>query len=227
MRLPFHVKKRPAHFFTPLAKLLSTPGWQIGGLNRPVMIILTPNATIARHWTGALQASLRRSPLESFLRFRSLPVANRGPARDTDNLTHASMYILGKGLASYYRAFGRTLDDVQQALIGRMACQMCFGVAALIGEPQSWRVAALLSTTQQLSPQNTLLAAARRAAAAADEFTQHVGDASGDSGDIGALASAAIRSNSEPVVEQIAGLIHESLASRYDIPAASSSAARI
>ena len=184
------------------------------------MAVVYPNPKIVRHWAGALQASLRRSPLEGFLRFRGLPVASRGATRDTDNLINATMYLLGKGLATHASAQNLVLDEAQQSSVGQMACQICYALAVLIGEPQAWRVAALVSATQQLLPQVKLLAAASSAATAANHFTHSLRDTGGSEGKLGGLAVAAVQANSEAIIEELTLVVDETLAQQQICPAA-------
>jgi hypothetical protein len=96
--------------------------------------IVFPNESIARRWDGALQARIRRAPLEGFLRTQAIAAAAPGIAQDSDNLIRATVFI------------------VEHAMLGRLACLTSRSLAALIVEPARWRTAALVSTARLLSP---------------------------------------------------------------------------
>ena len=115
------------------------------------MGLIYPNHSKTGHWDGALQGRLRRAPLEEFLRTHSLKIAN-GAARDCDNLARATVYLIQGGLEIYFCHREEGLAESQHGIIGRLACLTTRAVAGLIGEPASWRIAALLSTAQLLSP---------------------------------------------------------------------------
>jgi hypothetical protein len=175
------------------------------------MAVVFPDEKIAQHWNGALQASLRRAPLEAFLRSHSLKVASRGPARDTDNISRAALLVLRMAMERR-DAKARTLSMAQCAFIGQVNCCVCESVATLIEEPRSWRVAALVSTTQLMRPGLGLLAAAKLAATAAresrgrgliDEFQQ-----------IGRMTFEAIARNSDDLLLKLSAYT----ANRIDEP---------
>ena len=48
------------------------------------MGIVFPSEAVARRWDGALEARLRRAPLEAFLRARAIVAAPAGVAQDSD-----------------------------------------------------------------------------------------------------------------------------------------------
>jgi hypothetical protein len=179
------------------------------------MALVYPNAGIDRLWAGALKASLKRAPLVAFLRARGLPVAARGPARDSDDLTHATMYLLARGLQRHCRALGCDLHEAQRALVGQTACQVAYGLAAFVDERQAWRVAALVSATKQLASRLNLLAAAGIAAAAAREFSKNIQSSNIWAGSIGSLAAAAVGANCDADIEQLAARISAALARQH------------
>jgi hypothetical protein len=170
------------------------------------MAILIPNATISRRWAGALQASIQRAPLERFLRSRGLPVAARGPARDSDNIARSCVYLLEKGLQAYSQDGTALLNGRQMPVMGQAACQVCFSLAMLIGEPQAWRVPALVGAAQILSKHTDLVAAATVSAAVARDFTSRL-NLSADPKDLGPRAASAVARNDEPEVNEMAKLI--------------------
>jgi hypothetical protein len=175
------------------------------------MAVVFPDERIAQLWNGALQASLRRAPLETFLRSHILKVASRGPARDTDNISRAALLILRTALG---RRDGkaRALSVAQCEFIGQVNCCVCESLAALIEEPRSWRVAALVSTTQLMRPSLGLLAAAKLAAAAAREFRRR--GPIDEFQQLGRMTSEAIARNSEDLLLKLSTHI----ASRIDVP---------
>jgi hypothetical protein len=180
------------------------------------MTVIFPDERIAQLWNGALEASVRRAPLESFLRSHALKVASRGPARDTDNIARAALLVLRPAMERL-DAGARSLSSAQCVFLGQLNCCVCESLAALIEEPRCWRVAALVSTTQLLRPTLGLLAAAKLAATAArvyrgrrliDEFQP-----------IRRMTSEAIARNSEDLLLKLSAYT----ASRVDQPHRSAS----
>jgi hypothetical protein len=161
------------------------------------MAVVFPDERIAHLWNGALQASLRRAPLEAFLRAHDLKVASRGPARDTDNISRAALLVLRMALERR-DAKARALNLPQCAFIAQVDCCLCESMAVLIEEPHSWRVAALVSTTQFMRSSLGLLAAATLAAAAAREFRG--GGLVGELQRIGRMTFEAITRNSDDLL---------------------------
>lgn len=166
------------------------------------MAIVFPDETIAQHWNGALQASLKRAPLEEFLRCRGLKVAPRGSARDSDNISRATLFILASAVG--FRAAERqALSAPQFAFIGQATCSVCDGLASLIGEPRSWRVAALVSTTQLMPRNLRLFAAASVGAIAAREFASRSQNLVDEFYQMGQMASESVARNSELLIQQL------------------------
>jgi hypothetical protein len=121
--------------------------------------------------------------------------------------------MLDKGLEMHAHIWGSTLHADQQSCVGRTACSVTYRLAALIGDHQSWRVAALVSTAHQLARRLDRLAAAKVAAAAAHEFTCGIAHKDHrDADDVGALAARAVDSNNEALVENLALIIARRLA---------------
>jgi hypothetical protein len=116
------------------------------------MTIVFPNEAIARRWNGALQARLRRAPLEEFLRARSLTTAAPGIAQDTDDLIRASVHLAEEGLALYFSAREGELSRSQYPFVGYLACGVSHFLSTLILQPSAWRIASLVSTARLLSP---------------------------------------------------------------------------
>jgi hypothetical protein len=134
------------------------------------MGLIYPNQSKTRHWDGALQARLRRAPLEEFLSRHSLKIAH-GASRDCDNLARATVYLIEGGSKIYFYDREDGLAESQQGVIGRLACLTARALAELIGEPASWRTAALVSTAQLLTPWIGLQAAACASAGCIRQFT--------------------------------------------------------
>ncbi len=166
------------------------------------MAIVFPDERIAQHWNGALQASLRRAPLEEFLRSRSLKVAPRGPARDSDNISRATLFMLASAVG-WRAAEMQGLSPTQCAFVGQATCCVCDGLAALIGEARSWRVAALVSVTQLMPPSLRLFAAASVGAVAAREFASRSRELVDEFQQMGQMASESVARNSELLIQQL------------------------
>jgi hypothetical protein len=171
------------------------------------MGLIHPNESKTRHWDGALQARLKRAPLEEFLRARSLQIAH-GAGRDGDNLARATVYLVEGGLTAYFRGREEGLAESQHGAIGRLACLTTLAVARLIGEPASWRIPALLSTAQLLRPWIGLNAAACASACFIRQFSVALQDAPAaeDTG-ISAAVSIAVQHNDNGSILAVAEMI--------------------
>jgi hypothetical protein len=134
------------------------------------MGIVFPSEAVARRWDGALQARLRRAPLEAFLRARSLVPAPAGVAQDSDNLVRATMLIIEAGLLLHFADRVEGLAFRQRAVVGHVACLVSRALAELISQPRAWRIVALVSTARLLSPWMGLNAAAMTSASSARQF---------------------------------------------------------
>ncbi len=136
------------------------------------MGILFPSEAVARRWDGALQARLRRAPLDKFLRARAIVPAPAGVAQDSDNLVRATVLIVEAGLTHYFNDRAEGLAVPQRPIVGHVACVVSRALAELISQPGSWRIAALVSTARLLSPWIGLNSAALEAASSARWFQQ-------------------------------------------------------
>ena len=134
------------------------------------MGILFPNEVVARRWDGALQARLRRAPLEEFLRARSLVPAPVGVAQDSDNLVRATVSIVEAGLSLYFADRVEGLAFHQRAIVGHVVCLVSRALAEQISRPDAWRVVALISTARLLRPWVGLHAAAMTSASSTRRF---------------------------------------------------------
>jgi hypothetical protein len=175
------------------------------------MAIVFPPERIAQHWNGALEASRKRAPLEEFLRRHALKVAPPGATRNSDNISRATLFIMTTVLRRH-RSEKNTLKRQRDA-IGQLTCCLCESLAALIGEPRSWRVAALTSTAQLIAPGFCSLAAASAAASAARDFTNRPRGAAG-SQRLTTLASEAVSRNSALLLLQLIGQVSQLLEAR-------------
>ncbi len=135
------------------------------------MAIVFPPAKIARHWNGALDSSRKRAPLVEFLRHRGLKVAQPGPGRNSDNISRATLFIVNRALRV---GIGdkQALNPAQRLNVGQTACCICDCLASMIGDPNCWRVAALVSGTQLISSGSNLSNSANAAAISAQQFKQ-------------------------------------------------------
>jgi hypothetical protein len=136
------------------------------------MGIVYPSSAVARRWDGALQARLRRAPLEAFLRGRSLVPAPAGVSQDSDNLVRATVLIVEAGLSVYFTDRVEGLAFHQRAVVGHVACLVSRALADQISQPDAWRIVALVSTARLLSPWIGLNAAAMASAGCARQFQE-------------------------------------------------------
>jgi hypothetical protein len=137
------------------------------------MGIVYPKEAIARRWEGALQARLRRAPLEAFLRTQSsVPAPTRGP-QDTDNLVRATVIIVQAGL-DLYLTREQGLAFSHRPVVGHVACLVSVALAQQIFEPDLWRNAAQISTARLLGASIGLDAASMMAAAVARRFHKEI-----------------------------------------------------
>jgi hypothetical protein len=134
------------------------------------MGIVFPSEAVARHWDGALQARLRRAPLEEFLKRRGIVAAPPGVSQDSDNLVRATVLVVEAGLALYFEDRPEDLALPQRMLIGHVACLVTRALAGIISRPGAWRIAALVSTARLLSPWIGLNAAALASASSTRRF---------------------------------------------------------
>ncbi len=133
------------------------------------MALIYPSQYKTRHWNGALQARLTRAPLERFLGTHRLKLAT-GSQRDSDNIARASVLIIECGLKEYFHDREEGLAESHHPMIGRLACVATRAVAALIQQPDSWRIPALLSAARLLTPWVGLNPAACASASSIHEF---------------------------------------------------------
>ena len=129
------------------------------------MGILYPNQSIEKRWRGALSRRLRQAPLEALLRALQLPVAQAGTSRVTDNLSCATVHLVETAIGGGSDLF--VFNRLREAAAGPLACAVSQGLADGIDESESWRIAAMISTTELLAPRLGFAFASQRAVAAA------------------------------------------------------------
>jgi hypothetical protein len=134
--------------------------------------VLIPNKKAAARWNGALQTRLRHAPLEAFLRSRDRKWTLSGEARVTDNLACATIYFVDQGPGACTPEGEGPLDDTHHAAVGQAACAVSHGLAVLIQEVNSWRIAALIATARVLAPHIGPDAAARLSATSARDYAK-------------------------------------------------------
>jgi hypothetical protein len=143
-------------------------------MQESLMGIVYPSTKVARRWEGALQARLRRAPLERFLSGRGIVPAPRGISQDSDDLVRATVLIVEAALALHVVDREKGLVFGQRAVVGHVACLVSRALAEQIAQPDAWRVVALVSTAQLLSPWIGLNAAAIASASSARQFQKEV-----------------------------------------------------
>jgi hypothetical protein len=172
------------------------------------MGIVFPSEAVASRWDGALQARLRRAPLEQYLKKRGIAPSPPGASQDSDNIARASVSIVEAGLKLYFkdRADGLAMD--QEGTVGHLACLVSHELAELIGQPEAWRIAALVSATRLLTPWIGLNAAACASASAARGFQQGWrAAASARDARISQLASASVLEESTAAPAELSACI--------------------
>lgn len=172
------------------------------------MTLLYPNAAVSRRWEGALQARLRRAPIETFLRSHDLKVSAAGASRLTDNLIRTTVHIVQWGFIAT-----ESIADAEQDAVSEIACSICHELVCLIDEPDSWRIAALVSAAELLSAGVGRRVAAFKAAAAAREFLSklHTRTLSPGIRNIGMQAALAVQSNHADQLARTRQLITDSI----------------
>jgi hypothetical protein len=176
--------------------------------------VLIPSKKIALRWNGALQARLRRAPLEAFLQSRGQKCVLTGPTQITDNLASATIYFVDQGLTAYSEERG-PLPASRHPVVGQIACAVSRGLSSLILEPASWRIAGLIGTARLLAPHVGLDAAARLAASAARDYSRSLGGFAPDMQllQVSHGACVAVESNEDARAANTASLILKCLVS--------------
>jgi len=135
-----------------------------------------------------------------------------GEGRITDNLVCATLYFLEPALNGRGHQDQVAFDRESRSAAGEMTCAVSHGLAALIQEPGSWRIAALVGTARLLAPHVGLDAAAHLAASSARDYAKRV-KAGLEAGlaQVGTLAAGAVESNDEALANRLGQLIADRL----------------
>jgi hypothetical protein len=185
------------------------------------MGIIFPSEAVAGRWEGALQARLRRAPLEQFLEKRGIIPSPPGASQDSDNIARASVSLVETGLKLYFEDRADALAMDQEGIVGRLACRVSHALAELICQPEAWRIAALVSATRLLTPWIGLNAAACASASAARGFQRGWrAAASARDACISQLASASVLEGSTAALAELSAAI----AALLDLPVEAGSA---
>ena len=183
------------------------------------MTVLIPNKKVAARWNGALQTRLRHAPLESFLISRGQKWVLSGEARVSDNLACATIYFIDQALRACTAEDSALLDDAHHTAVGEAACAVSHGLAALIQEANSWRIAALIGTARVLAPHIGPDAAGRLSATSARDYAKGL-KAGLESGllQISTLAAGAVESNNPALAGKAVQLISQRVAGALRYP---------
>lgn len=184
------------------------------------MAVVFPSAEISQRWNGSLQARLTRAPLEAFLRSQGFAPARVGVAQDTDNVTRAAVHMIESAIArlSAPQLTGTTTAFCGDAIAGDLSCIVTKSLASMIEKPPVWRIAALLSTAQLLTPRIGLTEAAVAAAAYVRRFEREGGRDSALDHQIAQAAISALQDGMDDFVKVSALLV-----SRLSVPSDGSS----
>jgi hypothetical protein len=177
------------------------------------MTIVFPSEAIARRWNGALQARLRRAPLEEFLRARSLTPAAAGIAQDTDDVIRATVHLVEEGLGLYFRDCKEELSRSQFAFVGYLACGISHSLSTLILQPSAWRIASLVGSARLLSPWIGTNSGALHAAKIVREYeTTHLHTPSRFDAYVAGCVSDALSVKAAEAVQRFSAIIARGLA---------------
>ena len=171
------------------------------------MAIVFPSEAVARRWYGALQARLRRAPVEGFLRARGIVPAPVGVAQDSDNLVRATVLIVEAGLKKYLNDRSEGLAAPKLAIVGQVACLVSRALAELISQPTVWRTVALVSTARLLTPWIGLNAAAIMSADSTRHFQGGLVNGATPDAQVGRSTSAAIVRDGTDAMGEISAVI--------------------
>jgi hypothetical protein len=157
------------------------------------MTLLRPAERISQRWEGALEARLRQAPLETFLRGHELKISPRAPSGSSDNLIRAAIFFINRAEAT----MKPSLAGYEPSVLVAVICAICRELATLIGEPEGWRIPALVGGAQILSPRFGWQAAALISADTARQFTAEPPCAGQPLSMIGADVSMAVTTHQE------------------------------
>jgi hypothetical protein len=179
--------------------------------------VLLPNAKAAYRWNGALEARLRHAALEAFLRSRGQIWVAAGEARITDNLACATLYFVSEALAVCAVENDGSLDGLQRSAVAELTCAVSHGLAILIEERTSWRLAALIGTARLLAPHIGIDAAAHLGATTARRYhKRRGGELDPELAQVSSLVTGAVGRNDQALVELAIQAIAEHVSSVPD-----------
>jgi hypothetical protein len=172
--------------------------------------VLIPNEKVAARWNGALQKRLRHAPLESFLRSKGRKWVQSSESRISDNLACATIYFVDQALNACTPDGNGLLDANHHAAVGQAACAVSHGLALLIQEANSWRIAALIGTARILAPHIGPDAAAHLSATCARDYAKGIKTGL-ESGllQISAVVAGAVESNNNALAGKAVQLISQ------------------
>ena len=97
-----------------------------------------------------------------------------GEGRVSDNVACATIYFVDQALKACTPDGSGLLDAAHHAAVGQAACAVSHGLALLIQEANSWRIAALIGTARILAPYIGPDASAHLSATCARDFAQRL-----------------------------------------------------
>jgi hypothetical protein len=133
-----------------------------------------------------------------------------GEARVSDNLACATIYFVDQALAACTPGGNGVLDVSHHAAVGQAACAVSHGLAVLIQEANSWRIAALIGTARILAPHIGPDAAAHLSATCARDYAKGLKTGL-ESGllQISTVVAGAVESNNEALAGKALDLISQ------------------
>ena len=136
------------------------------------MTVLIPTKKWRHAGTERFETRLRHAPLESFLRSRGRKWVQSSESRVSDNLACATIFFVDQALNACTPDGNGLLDATHHAAVGQAACAVSHGLALLIQEANSWRIAALIGTARILAPHIGPDAAAHLSATCARDYAR-------------------------------------------------------
>jgi len=148
--------------------------------------------------------------LELFLTSRGRKWVLAGEARVSDNLACATIYFIDQALTACTPDGNGVLDAAHHAAVGQAACAVSHGLALLIQEVNSWRIAALIGTARVLAPHIGSDAAAHLSATSARDYARGL-KAGLESGllQISTVVAGAVESNNHALAGKAVQLISQ------------------
>ena len=135
-----------------------------------------------------------------------------GEARVSDNLACATIYFVDHALKECTPDGSGLLDATHHAAVGQAACAVSHGLALLIQEANSWRMAALIGTARILAPHVGPDAAAHLSATCARDYAKALKTGL-ESGllQISTVVAGAVESNNQALAGKAVQLISQKI----------------